>query len=499
MPSSAALASRWQWRARARLPRYLDDMKRALALFALLAWAGIVAVLVVLAVNHTLEALGSFLCTGVAVAAVWVALVTRRWVRWLGLVVAVLAVAGALAILIGDGAFVTLAIYIVLLALAAGATSLALKRTGHAAGWERLPAPGRPVLIMNPWSGGGKVERFNLPTSAASGASRRSCWPAATTCANWRSTPRTRAPAHSAWPVGTDRRRSSPRWRWSAVSRTCASRRAPAITWRSISASTVTTSSAPWTPTATRDWSARSISPPSTARFSSTTSRSASTRRSSSPTSTATTRSAPRCATARPGRPRRRALRPALRGAGRRRHATAHLLMVSNGPYRLDRLFGMGTRPRLDSGVLGIVSVAIDGPGPAAEFVALEGAGQAARFRGWRDVGGDRVRRRGRQAGSGGRRRRGADPGSAAALRHASGRVARAPGPPPPGSFPLGGDALECRRGHGSARTHRIRACARRVASRACSGRAGPATRSTACRAASGLVGDVPPWPGSWW
>ena len=29
-------------------------------------------------------------------------------------------------------------------------------------------------------------------------------------------------------------------------------------------------------------------------------------------------------------------------------HATAHLLMISNGPYRLDRPFGMGTRPRLD-------------------------------------------------------------------------------------------------------------------------------------------------------
>jgi diacylglycerol kinase family enzyme len=65
-------------------------------------------------------------------------------------------------------------------------------------------------------------------------------------------------------------------------------------------------------------------------------------------------------------------------------HASADLLMVSNGPYRLDRMFGMGTRPRMDAGVLGIVSVAIDGPGEAAEFIALEGAGQAARFRGWR-------------------------------------------------------------------------------------------------------------------
>ena len=65
-------------------------------------------------------------------------------------------------------------------------------------------------------------------------------------------------------------------------------------------------------------------------------------------------------------------------------NATADLLMVSNGPYRLDRLFGMGTRPRMDSGVLGIVSVRIAGPGQAAEFLAMESTGTVSRFRGWR-------------------------------------------------------------------------------------------------------------------
>jgi diacylglycerol kinase family enzyme len=65
-------------------------------------------------------------------------------------------------------------------------------------------------------------------------------------------------------------------------------------------------------------------------------------------------------------------------------HGTADLLLVSNGPYRLDRLFGMGTRPRMDSGVLGIVAVKIDGPAQAAEFLALESTGAVGRFNGWR-------------------------------------------------------------------------------------------------------------------
>jgi hypothetical protein len=138
-------------------------MKRVLALIALLAWLGTVAVLVVLAVNHALEALGAFLCTGIAVAAGWVALTHRGFARALGAVVALLAVAGAVAILAGEGALLTLVIYIVAVAVASGATTLALKPTGRAPGWQQLPAPGRRVLIMNPWSGGGKVERFNLP------------------------------------------------------------------------------------------------------------------------------------------------------------------------------------------------------------------------------------------------------------------------------------------------------------------------------------------------
>jgi diacylglycerol kinase family enzyme len=67
-------------------------------------------------------------------------------------------------------------------------------------------------------------------------------------------------------------------------------------------------------------------------------------------------------------------------GAGAR---SAQLLLVSNNPYVLDRLTGMGSRPRIDTGVLGIVAVEIAGAAQAAKLVSLEALGQISRFEGW--------------------------------------------------------------------------------------------------------------------
>jgi len=66
-------------------------------------------------------------------------------------------------------------------------------------------------------------------------------------------------------------------------------------------------------------------------------------------------------------------------------HPTAHLILVSNDPYQLDYLGGLGTRERLDLGVLGIAAARIDGPGQARRFVALEAAGEVRRFSGWQE------------------------------------------------------------------------------------------------------------------
>jgi diacylglycerol kinase family enzyme len=64
-------------------------------------------------------------------------------------------------------------------------------------------------------------------------------------------------------------------------------------------------------------------------------------------------------------------------------HETAQLLMISNNPYRLDHLIGVGSRPRMDTGVLGILAVEIKSAAQAAALYALETVGRARDFGGW--------------------------------------------------------------------------------------------------------------------
>jgi len=61
----------------------------------------------------------------------------------------------------------------------------------------------------------------------------------------------------------------------------------------------------------------------------------------------------------------------------------AQIIMVSNDPYDLHRLTGMGTRERIDLGVLGIVAARISNATEFAQFVALEAAGRPQQFPGW--------------------------------------------------------------------------------------------------------------------
>jgi diacylglycerol kinase family enzyme len=62
---------------------------------------------------------------------------------------------------------------------------------------------------------------------------------------------------------------------------------------------------------------------------------------------------------------------------------TAHLLLVSNNPYELVHIGGRGTRRRMDLGTLGVVAARIAGPKEAVTFVGLEAAGRLRKFRGW--------------------------------------------------------------------------------------------------------------------
>lgn len=66
------------------------------------------------------------------------------------------------------------------------------------------------------------------------------------------------------------------------------------------------------------------------------------------------------------------------------RQESADLVLVSNGPYRLERLSGFGTRERLDSGTLGVATVTVHRAGEIPVLVSAEMAGRISRFSGYR-------------------------------------------------------------------------------------------------------------------
>ena len=66
-----------------------------------------------------------------------------------------------------------------------------------------------------------------------------------------------------------------------------------------------------------------------------------------------------------------------------RQRLTAQLVLVSNNPYVFDRIGGLGSRPRLDTGMLGILAIEIAGAKQAAELAAWNEIGEPYRFRGF--------------------------------------------------------------------------------------------------------------------
>ena len=83
--------------------------------------------------------------------------------------------------------------------------------------------------------------------------------------------------------------------------------------------------------------------------------------------------------------PRSKAFDLRYRDGDGMQHDSAQLILVSNNAYVLDRLAGMGSRLRLDTGLLGVVAAEISGPAQAAAFVTLEALGHLRRFAGWRE------------------------------------------------------------------------------------------------------------------
>lgn len=66
-------------------------------------------------------------------------------------------------------------------------------------------------------------------------------------------------------------------------------------------------------------------------------------------------------------------------------HDTADVVLVSNNPYVLDSLGGVGTRARMDTGELGVMSLTVTSATDARRFLAMETAGQVRKFSGWQE------------------------------------------------------------------------------------------------------------------
>ncbi len=149
----------------------VSPARRMSAVVALATVVAVLAVVVVSVVRRPLVLGVAIACLGVAIAAAAYALTRTGARRLLAAAVAVLALAGPLALVAAYGRLPQLLLLIALLVLAGVVTRYALGRdlrslrSGPTPGVAVGPAT-QPVLLMNPKSGGGKVERFHLVEEA---------------------------------------------------------------------------------------------------------------------------------------------------------------------------------------------------------------------------------------------------------------------------------------------------------------------------------------------
>ncbi len=145
--------------------------RRVSAIVALVAVVALVAITVVVLARHLLWLVVAIVCLGVAVAAAAYAVARTGARRLVAVVVAVLALAAPLVLVVAYGQLLQLLFLIALGVIAGVATRYALGRdikslkSGPTPGVAVEPAT-RPVLLMNPKSGGGKVERYRLVEEA---------------------------------------------------------------------------------------------------------------------------------------------------------------------------------------------------------------------------------------------------------------------------------------------------------------------------------------------
>ena len=193
--------------------------RRASAVVSLLATAVVVVAVVVFLAHNLGWLVVALVGVAIAAAGVWWVLTERLLRQGVG-------IAG---LVIGAAAVVVAMVQAVegtqnlLLRLAAVAAALAVAalagRAAMALDLRELDGlrdvkhvhPRKPVLLCNPWSGGGKVEKFGLVEMAEEMGVEVVLLDAASTSRSWPATRSPAAPTASGWPAATARRHSSPR------------------------------------------------------------------------------------------------------------------------------------------------------------------------------------------------------------------------------------------------------------------------------------------------
>jgi diacylglycerol kinase family enzyme len=152
--------------------RSVSAARRVSAAVALLAPLALLAVVVVVLLRRPLTLVVAAACVAVGVSAAAFAVTRTGPLRAVAAVLAVVALVTAVVLqLVAVGSLLVLALLVALVMVGAAATRYALGR--DLASLKHAPTPGdpvgsaaRPVLLMNPKSGGGKVERFGLAEEA---------------------------------------------------------------------------------------------------------------------------------------------------------------------------------------------------------------------------------------------------------------------------------------------------------------------------------------------
>lgn len=133
---------------------------------ALVAAAGVLATLAILIADDVIALLLALLALGLAGAGLWIGTTRRGIARGLGFAVAIVALAGGVVALVWQDVVVELVALVVALAAFGGASRMALRRQQRAQPSSRSSRARSAVLLINPKSGGGKAERFDLAREA---------------------------------------------------------------------------------------------------------------------------------------------------------------------------------------------------------------------------------------------------------------------------------------------------------------------------------------------